>query len=310
MGGVNGGSSSDGSPAERSAATLLLGDADGGDAVDRLDATPDSAEALVVSGERSVVDVVDDWRANCGALPAAFGLVTFAEFGRSAAARTGTDDEPSRRSLPGSDITVTAMSDPGNLQRLGTAVTLYLDDWADTGRETLVYVDALDPFVEAGGLESTFQFLHLLEQTVAGTDATLVVRADPSTADERTIDTLRPLFDAVVDGDDSTPPALDADALRELLRNPRRRFVLRSLFEDGGTALDRLASALAARESAAEEPTDAERRRAFTALASVHVPRLAEAGLVVFDRSEERVQLSAAARAADCLDGYLNESLE
>jgi hypothetical protein len=40
------------------------------------------------------------------------------------------------------------------------------------------------------------------------------------------------------------------------------------------------------------------------------VPQLAEAGLVVFDRSDERVRLSDAARRTDRLDGYLDGSFD
>lgn len=163
-------------------------------------------------------------------------------------------------------------------------------------------------------MEPTFQFLHLLVQTVAQLGDTLVVRADPPRTDERTINTLQPLFDAIVDtaeaDDGTTPPALDTDTIHELLRNPRRRFVLRSLFQDESVGLETLAERLARRESGSESPTDDEQRRAFTALASVHVPRLAEAGLVVFERSDERVYLSDAARGAERLEGYLNGSFD
>ncbi|GAB3326582.1 hypothetical protein EI982_09815 [Haloplanus rallus] len=308
MGGTHSGQPSDERSVDRSATTLLLSGSGGSGALDRLDVTPDAAEVLVVSAERSATAVVDEWRTAHRTLPAAFGLISFGEFARSAATAED-DDAPSRRSLPGHDVTVTTMSDPGNLQRLGTAVTLYLDDWADTDRETVVYVDDLGPFVEAGDLEPTFQFLHLLSQTVTGIDATLVVRADASTTDERTVDTLRPLFDRVLD-DDVAPPALDTHTLHELLRNPRRRFVLRSLFEDDEATLDRLASRLATWENGTDDPTDAERTRAFTALASVHVPRLAEAGLVVFDRSEKRVTLSDVARGTERLEEHLNGSFD
>jgi hypothetical protein len=308
MGGTNSGTPSGERSADQPTATLLLTRDGGSDALDRLDVTADTTEVLVVSVDRSATDIVDDWRSEDGTLPATFGLISFEEFARSAAMET--DDGPSRRPLPGRDVTVTTMSDPGNLRRLGTAVTLYLDDWTDTGRETSVYVDDLTPFVESAGLEPTFQFLHLLIQTTTGTDATLLVRADASTTDERTVNTLRPLFDAVIDSDDTPPPALDTDTLHELLRNPRRRFALRSLFEDDEASLNRLAGRLAAWENGTNDPTDAERSRAYTALASVHVPRLAEAGLVVFDRSEERVTLSDVARGADRLEGYLDESFD
>jgi hypothetical protein len=305
MGGANSGSTS-GKGAVESAATLLVA-RDGGD-VGRLIAGPDATEVLVVSGNRTVRSIVSDWRASHGSLPAAFGLITFAEFDRSAADPEATAaGGPTRRSLPGHDIRLTAMSDPADLQRLGTAVMLYLDDWADTDLETVVYVDALSPFVDASDVESTFQLLHLLTQTITQRDARLIVRADPSTLDEQTLNTLRPLFDTVVDP--TAEPAsgqLDVDTVHELLSNPRRQFVLHTLFEEGGVALDRLTTRLACWENETRDPTDAECSRAYAALASIHVPQLEEAGVVVFDRTAERVALSESARDADRLRDHLD----
>jgi hypothetical protein len=304
MGGANGGESNEWSDDSRPTATLLL---DGDPASDTaLDVVPESTNVLVVSASRSMREVVEEWRRRAGTLPAALGLITYAEFDRSAsAAASGT---PSRKPLPGGDITVTSMSDPGDLRRLGTAVPLYLDDWVDTDRETLVYVDALDPFVDANGAEPTFQFLHLLVQSADQSAADVVVTLDPSTTDEHTINTYRPLFDRVVDA--TSTPALDDDELHTLLSNGRRRFVLRSLFDQPTLPLDRLATRLARWENDTDEPTDTQRSRAHTALASIHVPRLAEAGIVTFDRSADRVQLADGDWSADRLRRYLTAPLE
>lgn len=302
MGGVNSGESSECSDDTRPTATLLLGD-ENDDAA--LDVAPESTNVLVVSVARSMRAVVEEWRRRAG-IPDALGLITYAEFDRSASA--AASGQPSRQPLPGSNITVTSMSDPGDLRRLGTALTLYLDDWVDTPRQTLVYVDALSPFVDAGGIESTFQFLHLLVQSADELDADVVVGLDPSTTDERTINTYRPLFDRVVDV--TTTDTLDEDELHALLSNPRRRFVLRSLFERPILELDRLASRLACWENDTDSPTDAERRRAYIALASVQVPRLAEAGIVSFDRTAERVRLTDGDWSADRLKRYLATPLD
>lgn len=306
MGGANGDTSSGGSTAARPTATLQLvrGAPSDGDAT--VDVTPRDANVLVVSASRSLTDVVDDWRATADRLPGGFGLVTFAEFDRSAAAGA-TGGSPSRRSLSGGDIALTSMADPGNLQRLGTAVTLYLDDWADSDRQTVVYVDELAPFVEANGVEPVFQFLHLLIRSAEESDATLTVRLDPGAVDERTTNTFRPLFDYVVDhGTDA--PTLDVDTIHDLLGNPRRRFVLRSLFEECELGLDRLATRLARWENETDDPTDAERDRAYTALASIHVPRLAEEDVVTFDRSAEQVRLADGVENIDQLERLLNWS--
>ena len=300
MGGANSGESSEGSDDSRPTATLLLG----GETDEVLDVSPESTNLLVVSAARSMRDVVEEWRRRVGALPDAFGLVTYAEFERSAS--TSATGQPSREPLPGGNLTVTSMSDPGDLRRLGTAVTLYLDDWVDTDRETLVYVDALGPFLDANDAESTFQFLHLLVQSAAQLDADVVVGVDPSTTVDRTLNTFRPLFDRVVD---ATPTAeFDDDELRDLLGNRRRRFVLRLLLERSTIGLDRLAMRLACWENDTDDPTRSERDRAYTALASIHVPRLAEAGLVTFDRTAERVRLTDDDWSADRLQRYLPTS--
>lgn len=303
MGGANGGESNECGDDSRSTATLLLDGDPSSDAA--LDVVPESTNVLVVSASRTMREVVEEWRRRAGTLPAALGLITYAEFDRSAAASSET---PSRKPLPGGDITVTSMSDPADLRRLGTAITLYLDDWVDTDRETVVYVDALDPFVDANGVETTFQFLHLLVQSVDQSAADVVVRLDPSTTDERTINTYRPLFDRVVDATTTRP--LDDDELHALLANGRRRFVLRSLLDQPTLELDRLATRLARWENDADEPTDTQRTRAYTALASVHLPQLAEAGIVTFDRSAERVQLADDDWSADRLRRYLAAPLD
>jgi len=303
MGGPNSDEPSEWGGDSRPTATLLLGgeSAFGSDA--SLDVLPETTNVLVVSVARSMQTVVEDWRQHVGALPAAFGLVTYAEFDRSASA-TSTG-RPPRQPLAGGDITLTSMSDPGDLRRLGTAVTLYLDDWADTDREALVYVDAIAPFIDASGAESTFQFLHLLVQTAGQLGADVVARLDPSATAERTADTFRPLFDDVVD---ARTGGFDADELRAVLANRRRRFVLRALLDTSPIGLERLTTRLACWENDTDDPTDAECDRAYTALASIHVPQLADAGLVVFDRTAERVRLDDGDWSTDRLERYLTPS--
>jgi hypothetical protein len=307
MGGTNGGTSSGGSTVDRPTATLRLLRGATSDGDELLEVTPREVNVLVVSTSRSMTEVVQDWRSAVGPLPPEFGLVSFAEFTRSAASADAANrqSQPSRRSLSGGDITLTSMANPGNLQRLGTAVTLYLDDWADSGRETVVYVDALSPLIKENDVESAFQFLHLLTRSVEHSDAALIARLDPDAVAEQTRNTLRPLFDHVVDHTDDAAE-IDLDTIHDLLGNPRRRFVLRKLFEESELRLDRLTADLARWENGTDEPTTAERERAYTALASIHVPRLAEAGIATFDRERERVRLADGAEDIDRLERLLD----
>lgn len=301
MGGADSGESGGVHGSSRPSATLLLAGA--GATVDaHLDVVPAATNVLVVTPARSMRDVVESWRRRAEAVPATLGVVTYADFDRSASRDAGAASPPARRSLSGGDITLTSMSDPSNLQRLATAVTLHLDDWADTDRETLVYLDALGPFIDATDTESAFQFLHLLVQSAEQLSANVLVRLDPETVDERTIRTVQSLFDAVRE-----PDADDID-FQALLANRRRRFVLRTLLDDSQATLERLATRLARRE--ADDFADPDWDRAYTALASIHVPRLAETGLVTFDRENEVVRLVDGNWSVERLEDLLDERFD
>jgi sugar-specific transcriptional regulator TrmB len=84
---------------------------------------------------------------------------------------------------------------------------------------------------------------------------------------------------------------LPADRLSDLLADERRRRVLRTLAEqEGPVDLSTLASAVA--DSEADDPAGRTPvwRRVYLALSHVHVPMLADAGLVEFDRAATRVR--------------------
>lgn len=297
MGGADSGESMH--EVSRPTATLLLADA--GTTVDaHLDIAPAMTNVLVVTTSRSMQAVVEAWRQRAGAVPTTLGIVTYADFARSAAQNTGDASPPTRRSLSGGDITLTSMSDPSNLQRLGTAVTLHLDDWADTDCETLVYIDALESFIDASDPESAFQLLHLLVQSVEQLSADIVVRLDPTAVDEQTLRTIQPLFDVVRKPD----PDDDVD-FQTLLVNRRRRFVLRALLDESEIELEQLATRLARHET--DDVADADWERAYTALASIHLPRLAEAGVVTFDRETGVVCLVDGDWSVERLERRLDE---
>lgn len=301
MGGADSGESGGVHEASRPTATLLLADAEA--TVDaHLDVVPAATNVLVVTTGRSMRDVVESWRRRAGAVPATLGIVTYAEFDRAASQDVGAASPPARRSVSGGDITLTSMSDPSNLQRLGTAVTLHLDDWAETDRETLVYLDALAPFIDANDPESAFQFLHLLVQSAEQLSAGVLVRLDPAAVDEQTIRTVQSLFDEVRE------PDTDDIEFQTLLANRRRRFVLRALLEDSRVTLERLATRLARDEADGEADADCD--RTYTALASIHVPRLAEAGLVTFDRENEIVRLADGDWSVERLERRLDEKFD
>ncbi len=96
------------------------------------------------------------------------------------------------------------------------------------------------------------------------------------------------------------------DECFDLLKNPRRRRVLRHLSEEEATAqLGQLSEQVAAweNETAVEELSYNERKRVYTSLQQVHLPRMDDAGVVTFDDREGTVELGP---AAENLDVYLD----
>ena len=93
----------------------------------------------------------------------------------------------------------------------------------------------------------------------------------------------------VIDAE-STVTDLRRDERYELLAAERRRLAVDVLSErDTPVALDDLAAAVAARETTESDPgADAVNRTAIS-LHHVHLPRLADAGVVEYDATDRRV---------------------
>ncbi|MFD1599214.1 DUF7504 family protein [Halobellus rarus] len=96
---------------------------------------------------------------------------------------------------------VVRISDCGDLSTLGQRVSDQLAVWERVGANSVVRIHSLAPFLDASALSQLFQFFHLLIGQVAATDTFLQVQCDATLVAERTIDTLDPLFDVVIEFD-------------------------------------------------------------------------------------------------------------
>lgn len=98
--------------------------------------------------------------------------------------------------------------------------------------------------------------------------------------------------------------ALPADVAFELLTNQRRRHVLLILAQTSPLKLGDLAERIAAQEqdTSPAELTSKQRKSVYTSLYQTHLPKLAESGLVEYDRDRGVVAL---ADRADLVGPYL-----
>lgn len=106
----------------------------------------------------------------------------------------------------------------------------------------------------------------------------------------------------------TTESDLSQDVVFDILSSTRRRYVLYYLrTTDGPVRLTDLAEEVAAWENETNRAniTDQERKRVYVSLYQTHIPRLAEAGLVSYDKDSGQIELAA---EATNIDRYLDST--
>jgi hypothetical protein len=105
----------------------------------------------------------------------------------------------------------------------------------------------------------------------------------------------------------SSERGLSQDTVFDILSNPRRRYVLYYLrMEEGPVQLTSLAEHVAAWENDTdvESLDDQQRKRVYVSLYQTHVPKLADSGIVEYDKDQGSVAL---AEDAGAIDTYLSQ---
>lgn len=170
------------------------------DACSRLLAVAPPAEtiALSVTVTQSPDDRLEAWRSNVGAeLPAKMGIVDVGGTSRSAAAAVVAVPES-----VGEDIRIETVSSPADLTNLGIRVSTYLSEAAGRDEQVVMCFHSLTPLLQYVDLQRLFRFLHVLTGRVAAVDGLAHYHMDPTAHDEQTLNTLKTLFDAVVEFED------------------------------------------------------------------------------------------------------------
>jgi DNA-binding transcriptional ArsR family regulator len=109
---------------------------------------------------------------------------------------------------------------------------------------------------------------------------------------------------------EATDTSLSQDIVFELLSSPRRRYILYHLRQTNEPVeLTTLAEQVAAweNETDVDNITEQERKRVYVSLYQTHIPRLDEAGVIVYDKDSGMVSLSSQAKE---IDNYLDSTEE
>lgn len=90
---------------------------------------------------------------------------------------------------------------------------------------------------------------------------------------------------------------LSPDDVFDVLRNARRRYVLRALQQVDSIQLGTLAERIAAREhqTTVDRVSSSERKSVYTSLYQTHLPKLADQGVIDYDRDRGVIELTEAA---------------
>lgn len=241
--------------------TVLAGVREG---VRRMEGLEAASVLLVVYGHAPAT-VRDAWHDRIDETPARLGVIG-----------VGAADAESDRgpvSADGTDV-LTSVRDPDDVSDLGTTISLYLEDWATDETQTVFGLHSLTAMLNHVELETTFRFLHVLTRRLDAIGTSGRFYLDPGSVDERTIETLRPVFDTVIERDGDDDDRISPDVAFDLLRARRRRYVLYRLLDGSeGIAVEELAADVARRE-------DGDPDRVETSLRHSHLPKLEDAGLI------------------------------
>lgn len=134
--------------------------------------------------------------ADLSGMPDSLTVISLDDCGRSAStqeagsAGTTVPFEPS-------DLTVHALAPEADLEDLGVAIMESVQDLETLGYEIVIVLDDLGTILSDTSLERVYQFLHILTGKSDAQGWTVRIGVDPSDVDDRTLPTLRPLFDSV-----------------------------------------------------------------------------------------------------------------
>lgn len=177
-----------------------MGDADG-DACSSLlsGAAPRGTNLLSVTFNQSPDTRLERWRATGGAIdPADLGFIVVGDGVRSATAARPHPEGPVPDDL---GPTIASVSSPADLTGISIELGNFFEDWAGDGNELRLCFHTVTTLLQYADLRAVYQFLHVLTGRVRSAGGVGHYHLDPAAHDQRTVNTLLALFDAVIERD-------------------------------------------------------------------------------------------------------------
>lgn len=153
---------------------------------------PEEANVVAMTYTQSPETWISDWEALFPRLPAELAFIY--------ANTVESTVESGEHGVPPA-VSVSRV-DPNQPMDVIAPLGQQLTRWADNGNRTLISVQTLSILLEYVDFDAAFRYLNVLTCRVQAADAIGVYHVDPAVHDEETLDSLKTLFDAVVEMSD------------------------------------------------------------------------------------------------------------
>lgn len=157
---------------------------------------PDRVLALWVTLLDPTSERIAQWEAHCHETPMEAAVIDVG---------AGIDriPGPTVPTLHDEPVSITEVTSPQNLTRLGVEIVDQLGRWRHYNDSQIVLCfHSLSTLLQYVGVQDTFKFLHALNAQLTRAGAIAHFHMDPSVHDSRTISTVLPLFRSVAEFDD------------------------------------------------------------------------------------------------------------
>jgi hypothetical protein len=146
---------------------------------------PEETHYVCVTFDDTPKEQLEHWEDHVGQLPRSTSVVVTSQ----------APEEP--ESLPES-VTVKHVHDASDIPRLGMTIS---DRLSADAENVVCCFDNLTALLQYADLQRAYRFVHTLNGRLASVDAVSHYHMDPAAHDDRTLSTLRPQFDAVIEVD-------------------------------------------------------------------------------------------------------------
>lgn len=149
-------------------------------------------DILVLTFTETPDDILSRLRSQATATPPAkIGIISVGDSTRSATATDGGG--------PTGPVGISTLNSPGDLTGMGITITEQLREWVGDGNQIAVCFDSLSMLLQYADLDRTFRFLHVITGRLRAVDAISHFHMDPTVHEEKTLNTVKTLFDAALE---------------------------------------------------------------------------------------------------------------